>query len=154
MITIRNGLMIGLAALSFGAAPLAALAQDASGASGTGNAASARADHMEKMRQRMEQRAADLHAKLNLSPGQEAAWNTWISRMRPAAPAQRPAQADMSQLTAPERMERMLARMKEHEGMMSDRLAATKDFYATLTPEQKKTFDAEFKMGMRHGHHG
>jgi Spy/CpxP family protein refolding chaperone len=41
------------------------------------------------------------------------------------------------------------ARMAE----MDKRADATKTFYAALSPEQKKVFDAETARG-RHGHHG
>jgi periplasmic protein CpxP/Spy len=161
MTSIRTRLMIGIAALTIGAGSLTAMAQDTSstsGASGTvGSTATGMdpAQRAEKMRQRMEKRAAELKDKLKLNPSQEAAWNTYIARMMPATQGQRPAQEELNQLTTPERMERHLARMKEHEAKMVERIAATKEFYAILTAEQKKTFDEHFKRSMHHGmHHG
>ena len=46
-------------------------------------------------------------------------------------------------MTSPERMQAMIDRMKAHEQALTDQLAALKTFYATLTPEQQKTFDSE-----------
>ena len=40
-------------------------------------------------------------------------------------------------------MQAMIDRMKAHEQALTDQLAALKTFYATLTPEQQKTFDSE-----------
>jgi Spy/CpxP family protein refolding chaperone len=54
--------------------------------------------------------------------------------------------------TAIERMERMLAHMKEEQTRMEARLAATKKFYARLTPEQRKVFDEELSPSSRPSH--
>ena len=48
----------------------------------------------------------------------------------------------MMKLPAPERMEKMLERMKEHQKRMEAHLESTKGFYAGLSAEQKKVFDA------------
>jgi periplasmic protein CpxP/Spy len=166
MTSIRPRLMTAILALTLGAGSLSAIAQDNSGSSGTaGTTANGAgqghgnydpAQHAEKMRQYMEKRAAELHDKLKLNASQEAAWNTYVARMRPTMTPQMQNREELNQLTTPERMERQLARMKEHETMMVERIAATKEFYAILTAEQKKTFDEEFKRGMKghHGHHG
>jgi protein CpxP len=63
----------------------------------------------------------------------------------------RPDRAEWEKLSAPERMEKQLALMKEREARMADRLAATKAFYAQLTPEQQKIFNENFMTGRRHG---
>lgn len=104
----------------------------------------------EKMQERMAKHQADLHAKLKLSAAQEPAWKTFTDSMQPGAMMQRPDRAEMEKLAAPERMEKMLGMMKDHESRMSSHLAALKTFYATLTPEQKKTFDANFGPRGRH----
>ena len=72
--------------------------------------------------------------------------------MKPGEMMQRPDRAEMEKMAAPERMEKMLGMMKDREARMSSHLAALKTFYAILTPEQKKTFDANF--GPRGGHMG
>jgi protein CpxP len=48
---------------------------------------------------------------------------------------------DWAKLTTPERADKMMERMREHQSRMFEHLVALKDFYAVLTPEQKKTFD-------------
>jgi Spy/CpxP family protein refolding chaperone len=110
----------------------------------------------EKMKERMAKHQAEMHDKLKLSAAQEPAWKTYVASMAPpAAMPQRPSRADMEKMSAPERMEKMLAMMKEHEAHMSQRLAAMKTFYAVLSPEQKKVFNDNFRMmhGRRHGGH-
>ena len=47
----------------------------------------------------------------------------------------------------------MLGMMKEHEARMAARLAAVKEFYAVLTPEQQAIFNDESRdMHHRHRH--
>jgi hypothetical protein len=150
MTTIRKRLLIGISAITLAAGACAAQAAgDQAGGGGQDG------KFAERMKARMEKRAAELHDKLHLNASQEAAWNAYIARMKPANPPTRPDRAALDKMTAPERMEFMLTRMKEHEQKLADRIAATKDFYAVLSPEQKKTFDDSFKFGMRHRHgHG
>jgi hypothetical protein len=59
--------------------------------------------------------------------------------------------AEFAKLTTPERLERMQTRQAERSAMFAKRAEATKSFYAALSPEQQKTFDAE---SMRHGPRG
>ena len=49
--------------------------------------------------------------------------------------------------------EKMLDAQKQHQEAMSKHVAALKDFYAQLTPEQKKTFDEQTQWG-RQGRRG
>jgi Spy/CpxP family protein refolding chaperone len=45
--------------------------------------------------------------------------------------------------------------MKVMETKMTEHLAALKEFYAVLTPEQQKTFDEQMpRFGDRRGHRG
>ena len=65
--------------------------------------------------------------------------------------------AEFDKLTTPERIDKMKAmrteRMAEMNAQMDKRGDATKAFYAALSSEQQKTFDAEHrKMGPREGH--
>ncbi|MBK7422465.1 MAG: Spy/CpxP family protein refolding chaperone [Propionivibrio sp.] len=81
------------------------------------------------------------HAALKLMPEQEGAWKKLMDS-EPAMAKSRPANSeDWSKLTTPERADKMLERMKEHQAQQTEHVAALKDFYAVLTPEQKKTFD-------------
>ena len=114
-----------------------------------------------KMQAWMAKRQAELKTKLKITAPQEGAWNTFTAAMQPSEhkwneqdmTARR---AEMAKLTTPERIDKMhemrTQRMTEMNAAMDKRGEATKAFYATLSPEQKKTFDAEtMKMGKRHG---
>jgi Spy/CpxP family protein refolding chaperone len=111
-----------------------------------------------KMEQMMAKRTADLKAKLKITPAQEGTWTAFTASMKPSASmsGSRPDRAEMDKLTTPERIDKMQAlhtqRMADMNTEMGKRNDATKTFYATLTAEQKKVFDAEHaKMGDRHG---
>jgi periplasmic protein CpxP/Spy len=154
MKNFRKQLLIGIAALGIGAGAVAAHADGADcDRMGPGHASAG--DHQkfaERMQQHMAKRQAELHDKLKLNASQETAWKAYVARMTPAARPQRPDRSEFDQLPAPQRMEKMLAMMKEGEARMTDRIAATKAFYEVLTPEQKKTFDDEFRHGRGPGH--
>ena len=94
-----------------------------------------------RMAERMQQRMTALKGKLNISAAQEPAWTTWTTAMRP--PQQMPARPDLASLSTPERIDTMRAMHTQRQAEMDKRAEATKAFYAQLTPEQKKTFDAE-----------
>jgi periplasmic protein CpxP/Spy len=110
-------------------------------------------DHMDaaKMQEHMAKRQAALKQKLQISSAQEGAWNAWTAAMKPGD-FKRPERGEMEKLTTPERIDRMRAMRDQHMAQMDKRAEATKAFYATLTPEQKKTFDAETAHGPRGGH--
>lgn len=98
----------------------------------------------------IEKRQAELHKKLKLGAEQEAAWKTFTEKMRAMPPQERPNRDEMRALSTPERLDRMLAMAKEREKLMETRAAAVKEFYAALTPEQRKLFDDQ---AFRHGRH-
>ena len=105
--------------------------------------------HHGDMAQRHAKRLADLKAQLKLTPAQESAWTTFTTAMQPG---ERPARLDrqgMEQLTTPERIDRMRALRAQHAAEADRRGEATKTFYAALTPEQQKTFDAQSHRGHR-----
>ena len=116
-----------------------------------------------KMQARMDQRSAALKAQLKLTPAQEAAWTTFTAAMKPPATmmANRPDYAELIKLPTPERIDKMKAlhtqRMADMTAAMTQRGEATKAFYAALTPEQQKVFDASttrhFGQGGRMGGH-
>lgn len=111
----------------------------------------------ERMKERFARHQAEMHGKLKLSAAQEPAWNSFVASMAPPAVLpQRPSRAEMEKLSAPERMEKMLAMMKDAETRMSQRLAAMKTFYAVLSPEQQKVFNDNHRMrfGRYHGDRG
>jgi periplasmic protein CpxP/Spy len=142
-----------LAALGF-----AATAQTAPPAApGAGPAPMAREHHGRfdpaKLQERMARRQAELKQKLQLAPAQESAWTAYTSAMKPPARMQRPDRAEFAKLTTPERIDRMQALHATRSAEMGKRAEATKAFYAALTAEQKKVFDAE-SLHRRGGHPG
>lgn len=97
-------------------------------------------------------REAALHDKLQLKPDQEADWKAMIDKTRPGERPARPDWKEVAALPTPERLDRMLALSRDHQQRMETRAAAVKAFYATLSPEQRKVFDAEFMPGPGHFH--
>ncbi len=101
-----------------------------------------------KMQEHMQKRQADLKAKLKLTAAQEPAWASFSASMQPPAPGPRPDKAAFEKLTTPERIDKMRALHAERGAQMDKRAEATKAFYAVLSPEQQKVFDAN---AMPHG---
>jgi len=94
----------------------------------------------EMMKARIEKNQAELHDKLKITSGQESAWKTFIQVV--AAEHVTPEKdVNTDKMTTPERMQKTLEKMKEHQGQLQQKLDATKTFYAVLTPEQQKIFD-------------
>ncbi|MDR1889998.1 MAG: Spy/CpxP family protein refolding chaperone [Zoogloeaceae bacterium] len=86
-----------------------------------------------------------LHKALKLSEAQEPAWKAFIANASPEGWEHHPDPKEFDKLTAPERMEKMLENTRKHQEFMSQRLADLKVFYAQLSPEQQKTFDAQHR---------
>lgn len=109
-------------------------------------------------------RMAQLKTELKITAAQEPAWNAFVART--AHTPRQPATAeDWSQLTTPQRLDKMQALHAQRSAEMTQRVEATKSFYAALTPEQQKAFDAqrglqragmkgEHRMGGHGGHGG
>lgn len=144
------------------AAPASPPAQAQSGANPS-HARPDRAQRFEQMQQRRAQHLAALKEKLKLTPAQEGAWSTFSAAQQPPArPAGQPRmdREEFAKLTTPQRLDLMQSRQAERTAMFAKRADATRSFYAGLTPEQQKTFDAEamrrFGPGDRgeHGEHG
>lgn len=96
---------------------------------------------------------AALKTQLKLTAAQEAAWTTYVAAMTPAPgqTLQRPDVAELAKLSTPERIDKMREIRAQHMGEMAaamdKRDAASKAFYAVLTPEQQKIFDAQAMPG-------
>lgn len=142
----------GIAAMSASAMPMA----------GFGGKAGCEARQEQNLRGRVEERharhMAALKEKLGLKPAQEAAWNTFAAAMQPGmrrAGADRQAmREEFQQLNTVERLDRMQAMAATRQARMTERAGAIKAFYAQLTPEQQKVFDAEAMPQRSHrGHH-
>lgn len=154
MNTMHKRMLIALVAFGLGSGSVVAHAGKG-GCSQDDHGLAARGQRMhspERMKERFEKRQTDLHDKLKLNANQESAWKAYQDVLRPGNPPARPARAEMEKLPAPERMEKMLGFMQEREKRMALRIAATREFYAVLTPEQQKIFDAEAFSGPRHRH--
>jgi periplasmic protein CpxP/Spy len=110
----------------------------------------------------MAERQAKLKAALKLTAAQEAAWTAYTAAHQPPAnAAARPDRAEWEKLTTPQRLDKMAAMKTERDAHMARAMDATRSFYAALTPEQQKVFDAQAPMGRmggmgmeRAGHHG
>jgi Spy/CpxP family protein refolding chaperone len=111
-------------------------------------------DHA-KMAERMKRHMQHLKAELKLSAEQESAWTTFATGMTP--PARRPVtdHAKIEKLGMPERLDKMKEmhqkRHDMHMAEMEKRHAVVKTFYAVLTPDQKKVFDAKAQPKWPHG---
>jgi Spy/CpxP family protein refolding chaperone len=105
-------------------------------------------------------RLAGLKDKLKLEPRQEAAWQAFANVAAvgkgPVGREDRQAMRDeLGKLNTPQRLDTILARADERRAQMVKRVEAVKQFYAQLSAEQQKVFDAEarpFRDG-RPGHH-
>jgi len=91
----------------------------------------------------MTKKHAKLHDKLNLSANQEGAWKTYTDATMKNLTQSKRGAVDLDSMSAPQRMEKGLEFMNERLKKMEAQLGALKTFYATLTPEQQKVFDAE-----------
>lgn len=105
-------------------------------------------------------RMAVLKSRLKLSPEQEAAWKSFEDGMKPA-PRMPLRPGDMATLSTPERMDRMQAQLADRQAELKKRTEVVKSFYATLSADQKKTFDESARHAMQGharphggGHHG
>ena len=139
----------------------ASLAQQPPPAAAPGQPREARGEWRRPDPEAMAARRADhLRAALQLRPDQEPALNAFLAASQPAA---RPTPGDrgaMAGMTTPQRLDAQRARMTERLARFDQRAAATKKFYAQLSPAQQKAFDTLAPrgpgkgMGGRHGGHG
>jgi periplasmic protein CpxP/Spy len=107
--------------------------------------------YREHRAEHIEQHHKKVHDALKLTAEQDVAWKKLVESERPMmGPRDASMAEDWAKLTTPERAEKMLERMKTHEAAMSSHIVLLKEFYAVLTPEQKKIFDDSHN-GMRRG---
>jgi hypothetical protein len=168
MITSRKSLLCtGLLAASmiasgaFAQAPAAAPAaqeRSAQPAAEKGQRMQAkRAQRFEQMKQRHAKRLSALKDKLQITPAQEGAWNSFAeARQLPPAPPEgaRMKRDEFAKLTTPQRLDLMEKRRAEFNAMAAKRTESTRALYAALTPEQQKTFDAQSARGSDARGHG
>jgi hypothetical protein len=88
--------------------------------------------------------SAYMSQALGLRSDQQPALQAFLAAVAtpPAAIAKMRAQdAQMATLPTPARLDMMLGRMDDARNLMVSRIAATKRFYALLTPAQQRVFD-------------
>ena len=93
----------------------------------------------------MQARAHRIHDILNLRPDQDSALNSLLASFTPRAHGGGLKQGDAmdkASLTTPERLDRVASRMAERQAAFQQRATAIKQFYAVLSPEQQRAFDA------------
>ena len=112
--------------------------------------AAMRGDFWEYRGERMAQHHKTLHDALKLTPDQDLAWKKLMDSEHPMAKPEPRNSEEWAKLTTPERADKMVERMREQQSRMFEHVAALKEFYAVLTPEQKKTFD-DLHAGARPG---
>lgn len=167
MNNLKKQLILSCAAIGLSSAALMANAQDGSWASckDQTNKAECRAAHIAKFKEERDAREAQWHTALKITGKQEPAWQEFVKSMHPrkgmnvergekmsAADKENMSAQDMS---APQRMEKRLARMEKHQAAMKARLAALKKLYVVLTPEQQATMNkqlAELEKSRHHRH--
>jgi Spy/CpxP family protein refolding chaperone len=109
-----------------------------------------------------ERRAHRLHDLLQIRSDQETAFQAFLADIKPPMhdhkdwARDKDAAAVAAPLTTPERLDRMEAMMAkrtaERQAAFQHRAEAIKKFYAVLSPEQKRAFDAlHDRGGMGHG---
>lgn len=113
--------------------------------------------HADRFAKRHQHRMDTLKQSLKLSQEQAPAWAAFEGAMQ-AEGLNHPEHNTVSKMTTPERLDIMTTMKAQHNEQMQKRLDATRTFYATLTPEQKKTFDQGTAQLMqkhdRRGEHG
>lgn len=100
--------------------------------------------------------AEHLRAVLQLQPSQDGALNAFLDAMKPPGGMRDGAGAgrdQMQHMTTPQRLDRMAQRLDAQRARMLARIAATRQFYAQLTPPQQKAFD-DLPMMMGRGGRG
>lgn len=118
-----------------------------------------RTERIERMQARHAERQAKLKAELNLGAEQEPAWNAFVARMQgDRSQRTQRERINWSELTTPQRLDKMQARMAERDAAVNQRFDAIKSFYASLDSEQQKVFDSQRmgsyqRTGMKGGHH-
>lgn len=95
-----------------------------------------------KMAEHRAQMARDMHVVLRLRPDQESAWQAYEAAMAPPRFDHPMGPPEGPPPTTPQRldhMDKMTAEMQAHHARME---AATRAFYAALSPDQQQVFDA------------
>jgi hypothetical protein len=119
------------------------------------------ADHQKRFEEMRARHEKAMHDILMIRPDQEAAFHAFTAALAPPPMGDRDGKSwrdhgpGAMAMTTPERLDRMAARMSERQARFQTMAAATKTFYAALSPEQRRAFDAlPMMMGGHGGMHG
>jgi len=88
------------------------------------------------------QRHQQLREALGLTAEQESGWEKLVASEASKQDLGVGQPKDWSSLSVPERAEKMLELSRKHQARMTEHVAALKDFYAMLNPDQQKSFEA------------
>ncbi len=141
--TLRAILGLGLVALLSNSA----LAADASASTQQPAAHTWHKDGQDCHADFLKKHMAKLHDALKLSADQEGAWANFLAGMKPddmAKDHDKAAHQDWHAMSTPDKLDRMLDRMKAHEARLAEHAANVRTFYNTLSADQQKTFDQHF----------
>jgi hypothetical protein len=155
MNTLRKNVLIALTVLGMGSAAVAVQAQTATAPHEGHHAhAATEQERMAKWGEHFARRQAKLHDALKLTGGQEAAWAAHQAAIKPqpGAMGMHGDRAGLAAMSAPARMEKMIAMGKQHTALLESRLGALNTFYSVLSPAQK-SYSREHRGG-GHGHRG
>lgn len=109
----------------------------------------------------LEKRLERFKAELKITADQESAWQAFTTKSKQQAEEAKAMREKMRQermatnagsegMSAPERMEKHLQMMKQRMAHMETMATALKEFYGTLTPEQKTVADRHFSRMAEH----
>jgi protein CpxP len=150
--------IIGLSTFAAAAAPTAAVDPTASRPAST---VAAKAGANSGMRETLDQRITDLHAKLLITPAQQPQWDAFTQVMRDNANSMEQTfhqrVATMKAMTAPENMQSYAQVAASHAADMQKLVPAFQTLYDSMSDSQKKTADAVFRADAHHhadAHHG
>jgi hypothetical protein len=155
---IATTAIIGLGGFAALAAPTSAGDPTASRPAAT---VAAKSGAHSNMRETLDQRIADLHAKLLITPAQQLQWDAFTQVMRDNANSMEQTfqqrVAAMQAMTAPENMQSYAQIAASHATDMQKLVPAFQALYDSMSDSQKKTADAVFRAGEQHvggAHHG
>jgi len=112
--------------------------------------------------QRAKKRADAIALLLNLRSDQRAGLERLLAALKPehgfgvGGPGSDGAKAPRLDTTLPATLDAMQARVDRRDAMAREKIAATRQFYSSLTPDQQRRFDALelLRHDHEHGHRG
>ena len=108
------------------------------------------------MPDRVEQRIADLHARLHITPDQQAQWDKFAQVMRDNAQKMHQTVEDratkIKSMNASDNMLSYAQIATQHAQDLQNLASAFQPLYTSLSQDQQQTADAMFRdVGIRHG---